>query len=335
MQPQLQNNHSPTTGAVHEVPQINGLDFAPNLFVEQYQKPGFPVVITDLLDLKALWSIDQLCDNLGQLEFPVRHYGRERYTQDKRQWTSTGSGVAAQTMTFQQYVELLQNGKAYAEDLYLARCSLNNTPLAEAPLFKQAEAKLGLHSPATALNLWLCPSGHTSCLHYDPMDGTLIQLHGSKRVILFPPSQLYSLYPFSVLNQLRHGLKIRSGYSQVYPDRPDFEAFPRFWEAQQHRYEVILRSGEILFIPSGWWHEVTAQAADPDTNLDTDPDTDIVCSVNRFWHVYPLVRSLRLWSKWRVHLGSVLATPHILGTFLQAAANPKRGVELRKLLQKL
>ncbi|MCU0570211.1 MAG: cupin-like domain-containing protein [Oculatellaceae cyanobacterium Prado106] len=292
------------------------------LFFEGYQREGIPVVIAGLLG-NMNWNLEYLSQTLKDVEFPVRFYGRERYEQDKREWKSIGSGVAVRTLTFCQYAELLRSGEAAAKDIYLARCALVNTPLATVPIVAQAEAQLGLKFPVIPLSLWVGPGGHTSCLHYDPMDGVLMQMHGSKRILLFPPSQLYNLYPFSVWKHLRYGLKHRAVYSQVYPDRPDYAAFPKFKQALEHCYEVILNPGEMLFIPAGWWHEVTTLG------------DGMVCSVNRWWHVYPIGRSLRSWSKWRAHFGSLLATPHIVWNLLSALQSDQVTRELSQLLQRL
>lgn len=94
---------------------------------------------------------------------------------------------------------------------------------------------------------------------------------------------------------------MRASYSQVYPDAPDFKAFPNFKKALEYRQECILNQGEVMFILAGWWHEVICVGS------------DMVCSVNRFWHVRPFRRAIGSWNKWRIHLGSALATPHIAG----------------------
>ncbi|MBW4652947.1 MAG: cupin-like domain-containing protein [Kaiparowitsia implicata GSE-PSE-MK54-09C] len=294
----------------------------PDTFIQNYLKPGVPVVITGLLGQDAAWTVDFLRQHLGDRTFPVRHYGRDRYQQDKRTWDTVGSGVNVRTLTFNDYAALLENGEAHDQDLYLARSALTHTPLAQAPALVQAEQRLGFTSPVTALNLWVGPSGHISCLHYDPMDGTLMQLQGSKHIILFPPDQLYNLYPFAVMNHLWYGLRRRAVYSQVYPDRPDFDSFPRFQEALRHRQDVTLKPGEILFIPSGWWHEVSSVGA------------GAVLSINRWWNV-PWGRSLRTWSKWRAHLGSVMAVPHTLREVLPGLVSATREYTLKELLQRL
>ena len=177
--------------------------------------------------------------------------------------------------------------------------------------------------PGTSPNLWVCPGSHITPLHYDPLDGTLIQIHGEKRIVLFAPSQTYNLYPLSLFNYLKHGLKLRANYSQVYPENPDFVKFPKFKKALSYRYEVILKQGEILFIPAGWWHEVTSLG------------DGVVCSINRFWHVLPLTRAATSWNKWRLHLGALMTAPYIIKTWLAAIFSKDREQKLRHLIQRL
>lgn len=308
--------------SVKPLSRIHISSLSTKTFFEQYQKEGIPIIITGLLDSEPDWNLNYLCEKLGDREFRIRFYGRERYKQDKRTWSSIGSAVEGRSMSFAEYADLLRSGEAYKQDAYLGKCPLKETPLAELPTLKQAEAYLGLRMPATGMNLWVGPGGHTTCLHYDAVDSTLMQLHEAKKIQLFPPSQLYNLYPFPVASHLRHGLKRRAGYSQVYPEQPDFEAFPRLKQAFEHRWEGILNRGEVLYIPAGWWHEVTSLG------------NEMVCSVNRFWHVYPLSRALRSWSKWRVHLGSACAAPYILGNLVSAIGSGRGKQELTKLVQK-
>ncbi len=302
--------------------QILATTLFPNQFFEHYQRKGVPVVVKGLVPLDPPWSLEYLCQQLGSHYFPLRCYGRDRYQHDKRTWTTIGSGVPLQSRSFSDFADMIRSGEAEEKDIYLGRCPLNKTPLATASTLVNAERRLGLQCPATPLNLWVGAGRHTACLHYDPMDSVIMQLYGEKHVILFPPSQLGSLYPFPVNVQLRRGLSMRPGYSQVYPNAPNFEAFPKLQVALPHRHEVVMRPGDVLLIPAGWWHEITTVG------------DGMVASVNRFWHVRPVSRSLT-WNKWRIHLGSLLGAPHVLKTIISAAKSTNRRRELDKLLQKL
>ena len=46
--------------------------------------------------------------------------------------------------------------------------------------------------------MWWGPAGHTEPLHMDCCDGTLLQLRGRKRVVLFPARCWAGLRPFPV-----------------------------------------------------------------------------------------------------------------------------------------
>jgi lysine-specific demethylase 8/hypoxia-inducible factor 1-alpha inhibitor (HIF hydroxylase) len=315
---------SATTVAYHsplDVPRVLASVLTATDFFNQYRKTSTPIVITGL-QLSHAWDLEFLCTQLGDRIFPVRRYGQERYSQDKRLWKDIGSSVESCSIPFIQYAQWLQDGTAQREDLYLGKCNLTSTPLAHATELQSVIHHLNLKMPISGFNLWVGLAEHTTCMHYDPFDGTLIQLHGSKRVVLFPPSQLYNVYPFPIHRHLTKGLKSRSTYSQVYPDRPDLQAFPKFQQALQHRHEVTLQAGELLFIPSGWWHEVTAIG------------DGMVCSINRFWRIMPFYRALQ-WSKFRAHLGSVLAVPHMLVEWGKAMQEDDRQQSLAKLRQKL
>lgn len=288
-----------------------------DLFFEKYQKSGTPVIITGLQ--VDDWNLNYLCKQLDQQEFLFRYYGRERYQQDKRTWKNIGSGVPLQVMPFTDYVELLKSHEAHEKDIYLAKCSLKDTNLAKCNSLSGIGEKLGLTKPVGNLNLWVAPGGHVECLHYDTLDGILIQLHGSKKVLLFPPSQTYNLYPFSVFVHLLHGLELRAWFSKVYPENPDFVAFPKLKRALEHKQEVILKPGEMLYIPIGWWHKVTALG------------NEMVCSVNQFWGVYPTSRAIFSWCRWRVIFSNLLAIPYLFTKFAIAFLSQSRQQQIKQI----
>ncbi|NJL20537.1 MAG: cupin-like domain-containing protein [Leptolyngbyaceae cyanobacterium SM1_3_5] len=264
-----------------------------------------PVIITGLLDEPA-WDLNFLTAQLGDQSFSVRCYGRDRYRQDKRTWTDIGSGTKPRQMTFTEYAAALRSGEAADQDLYLAKCPLKTTVLGDRTSFRALRDRLGLRFAASNLNLWVGPSGHVEALHYDPSDGTLMQLFGEKKLLLFPPNQTANLYPFSIAVHLKHGMRLRSWFSQTYPEQPDFAAFPNLKIALPQAQEVILKAGELIFLPVGWWHEVTSLG------------DGMTCSVNQFWHVYPWSRALRSRNKWRAHFGGLLAVPQQIKSKLKA-----------------
>jgi histone arginine demethylase JMJD6 len=95
-------------------------------------------------------------------------------------------------------------------------------------------------------------------LHYDGA-GThafLMQIYGRKRYIVYPPEQEEYLYPSPEKPNL----------SLIDIDKPDLEQFPLFAKAVPMAFE--LEPGELLFVPSHWWH--TAKILTPSITLSAN-----------------------------------------------------------------
>ena len=131
---------------------------------------------------------------------------------------------------FQKYPELLDDidpSPYFADDWF---------PLLP-PAFRQALR----HTPFRDVWILIGPAGTVSRLHYDFLHthAYLAQIVGRKKCFLFGPDQAELIYQ-----------------GEIDPQQPDFERFPLSQEATA--YEATLQPGEMLFIPSQWWHAVTA-----------------------------------------------------------------------------
>jgi hypothetical protein len=106
--------------------------------------------------------------------------------------------------------------------------------------------------------------GMTLWTHYDVMDNILVQVRGTKRVVLYHPHEVDLLY-------------VEGSSSPILdPRAPDLERFPLY--AQTRPMECTLYPGDILFLPSFFFHNITT--------LDTPGENDQVepgISVNVFW----------------------------------------------------
>jgi len=85
-------------------------------------------------------------------------------------------------------------------------------------------------------------------LHCDIAASFLAQVYGRKKVWLYTPAQHELLYPIDAFNTHQP--------CRVDPARPDFGRFARFKEA--HAIEVTIEPGDLLIIPTGWYHCVWA-----------------------------------------------------------------------------
>lgn len=126
-------------------------------------------------------------------------------------------------------------------------------------------------SSRISINAWFGPANTISPLHTDPHHNILTQIIGDKFIRLYSPTQTPNLYPrgkedgdlgidMSNTSQVDIGVGMRvaedNGFETVTEEqRKDFEErFPKFKDAEF--VEGVLRPGECLFIPKGWWHYV-------------------------------------------------------------------------------
>lgn len=99
--------------------------------------------------------------------------------------------------------------------------------------------------------IWVGTCGNITPLHYDLWHGVLVQVIGSKEVILFSPEDTEYLYPWDSLSPNPHTSKIDLRTIDKTKDK-----FPNYNESTPHR--AILKPGEMLYIPPCWWHDVVS-----------------------------------------------------------------------------
>lgn len=89
--------------------------------------------------------------------------------------------------------------------------------------------------------IFIGPKGAVTPLHLDIWEthAWLAQLVGRKRWILFPPEQRPLLYDY-----------------KVQPRNPDLQNFPLFRNTKP--LECTIGPGDVIFVPSGWAHEVVS-----------------------------------------------------------------------------
>jgi hypothetical protein len=243
-------------------------------FYQRYRRISKPIVLQGLFEVVPRWNLNYLRQNLGEREYIIRYYGKGHFDVPKVEWKNYSE---FRPMKFSEYADMLENGSAREERAYLAQ-----TAVADTSLFSKVGSDLERFGKIFGFeplvkeaqwNIWLGPSGHTEPLHFDTGEGTLIQLYGQKKVDLFPASTLKELYPFDFYD------KLPPWVSRVNIDAIDYEKFPLMHTAIKQWQQVVLEEGEILFIPVGWWHEVTSLG------------NTYTCSLNHFWKVKPFKRN--------------------------------------------
>lgn len=144
----------------------------------------------------------------------------------------------AKIMSFSDYIDLFQDGP-------------NDFRLFLFNIFKYApELKDDFNFPdiaegwvQSAPMMFFGGEGSDVRLHYDIDHSNvfLTQFEGEKRVTLFAPDQSKYLYKQPM-----------SSHSNVDLNNPDYKAFPALEKATG--YKAILRHGDTIFMPAGYWH---------------------------------------------------------------------------------
>ena len=102
------------------------------------------------------------------------------------------------------------------------------------------------------VSIWLGSQSRIAA-HYDFPHNLACNLVGHRRFTLFAPEQVVNLYP-GPMEFAPGGQDV----SLVDFAKPDFNRFPRFADALAAAYQVTLAPGDVLFMPSMWWHHVEA-----------------------------------------------------------------------------
>lgn len=192
----------------------------------------WPVVIAGgFADSVAVttWTLETIADRYPDVEVHAQCAPSE--TGERR---PPGWGA----MTMAQFVSLLRGGR---------RCGLKQQQLTRTPtLSAELDIPRAIAPPYRAVNLWI-GNGTRSPLHFDRAENLFVQVHGEKRFILEPPSSPARLY-------MRQG--DLTHFSLVDPLAPDAGRFPDYHPGQQQ--VALMAAGDALYIPPGWFHDVTA-----------------------------------------------------------------------------
>lgn len=105
--------------------------------------------------------------------------------------------------------------------------------------------------------VWVSSKGSVSVLHYDASHSVLVQIHGRKRMVFFPPHMLGKLGVYPLGHPLHRRARV-----DLSRDRCDANAmlFSNFWAAIDSEddgcvpVEVVLMPGDCCTFPPGWAH---------------------------------------------------------------------------------
>lgn len=197
----------------------------------QYVRASRPLCLRGVLDWPACsWSLEQFAARYGDVPLVGGAHGR--------------------VLSLRTFIGSLASSPARAREPesaapYTHGCLL---PAVLEPLFPFPFFKLAAFSTA---QIWAGARRDDELvtrLHCDVATSFLAQVHGRKKVRLFAPSERERLYAFPAFNLYQP--------CRVDVANPDLGRFPDFADA---RYvDIVVGPGDLLIVPTGWYHCVWA-----------------------------------------------------------------------------
>mmetsp|Transcript_13191 Transcript_13191/g.33219 ORF Transcript_13191/g.33219 Transcript_13191/m.33219 type:complete len:647 (+) Transcript_13191:92-2032(+) len=119
--------------------------------------------------------------------------------------------------------------------------------------------------------------GITAANHYDSGRNMIAMITGAKRYILSPPRACKRLGVVSNKGHasFRHSMLNYGHLSLV--DIPDIPAEEKEWlemVGSAEAVSTVLKEGEILYVPTGWFHYITSLQKSAQCNVRSGPDMD-------------------------------------------------------------
>lgn len=219
-----------------EIPRVKNISKAD--FLERYVKPQKPVVIEHLIEdwpAYKKWSLEYIEEVAGEKTVPLY---------DDRPISSEYKfNEPHLKMKMSEYIELLKS-KPTNYRIFLYHL-MKEVPALQKD-FKFPD--MGLRFLKQLPMLFFGGENSKVFMHYDIDFANILhfQFHGKKQCILYPPSQSKFLY------KVPHALISRE---DIDFSNPDFEKFPALKEAEG--YVTQLNHGETLYMPEGYWHQMT------------------------------------------------------------------------------
>src|SRR5690606_2282658 len=207
-------------------------------FIARYLKPQKPVVIEKLIEdwpAYEKWSLDYIKEVAGDKTVPLY---------DNRPISSQYKFNEPHLyMKMGEYVNLLRSQPTkYRIFLYHL---MKEVPLLQKDFFFP---EIGLKIIKQLPMLFFGGENSKVFMHYDIDFANILHFHfhGKKECILFPPSESKYLY------KVPHALIARE---DINFNDPDFQKFPVLKKARG--YITQLNHGETLYMPEGYWHQMT------------------------------------------------------------------------------
>ncbi len=246
--------------------EITRLDhpIRPEIFLERYAgRRPLIIRVPELATLgwrTHLWSNEYLAYKAGAHEVRVlRRSQGDEYTAETSAYVP---------MIFRDFIRDVMANPAGNQSFYL---NLQTDKILEPPLLQLVgDFTIPPYFKDFTLRcivLWMgnSPDRMVTVLHHDFNDNLYVVAEGEKHFTIFPPEEAPNLYPRGHIQKIERTGRIlyepgeaRPHLASVNLMDPDWNRFPHFRKAMANRTDFIVRTGEMLFLPAGWFHQVSS-----------------------------------------------------------------------------
>ncbi len=220
------------------LPVIDSID--PDAFYRDHYVVNRPAKLTGLIDqwpALTTWSLDHIAARVGDVAVEAQ------IARDADPDYEAAKDAHRRLVHFPELVQWLR-ANDHSNDIYVTAYNSGGNAAAFASLWADL-GPIALLEARGAQDgfLWLGPAGTLTPWHHDLTNNLLVQVMGRKHIRLAPP------WAASRMRNSRHCFS-DWGNEPLAAGQGDATRPPVL--------ECVLEPGDAIFLPVGWWHQVTA-----------------------------------------------------------------------------
>lgn len=257
-------NQNTKENLIHWLGRRSSLPFVPHLDLGIFQKMKFTPFVyqhKEIEEITASWDYSYLDSKIGIYEVDVCVSADHTFPSGKGPHDPDRYRFVSIPLS-----ECLNRMRGNSKDFYFNAEEKYYLYQAPGILLEKLTSKIDMaeYIPSSVIdrNFWLSSMGNITPIHYDLKDNYLVQLLGTKRVLMWNPSCYHEL-EFNAIGQTNDRtsrLNPVDKQSVLSSKIPSVEV-----------YEHRLSPGQVLYIPLGWPHFVYTESLAVSVNYWWDP----------------------------------------------------------------
>lgn len=210
-------------------------------FVNEYLLKHKPVLIKNGVSMGAFekWNGEYIRSKIGSKNANCLSKKEGKYTR-----------AHMKKMLVSEFIDYMEKCDSATERYYLRASVKDEYPEL---LDDIVEPALITNGKNTEVNIWYGWGGNKAPLHYDAKNNFLVQIKGTKKLLLFTADERKNLYPNSMFHDFSH-----FSQADITPDLTLEEIHLQNENFQKVRnakgYQVDLAPGDMLYMPAFCWH---------------------------------------------------------------------------------